>query len=97
MYSLVYYKPNNSQYAQQGAVSASSLITRLKYNTITNNSYKYQAAYGMAMANALAYGVPEGGYTIKDKIGYPVKQTPRFSKYSDGFTRCQVTSFANKI
>ena len=51
----------------------------------------------MAMANALAYGVPEGGYTIKDKIGYPVKQTPRFSKYSDGFTRCQVTSFANKI
>lgn len=97
MYSLVYYKPNNSQYAQQGAVSASSLITRLKYNTITNNSYKYQVAYGMAMANALAYGVPEGGYTIKDKIGYPVKQTPRFSKYSDGFTRCQVTSFANKI
>jgi hypothetical protein len=97
MYSLVYYKPNNSQYAQQGAVSASSLITRLKYNTITNNSYKYQTAYGMAMANALAYGVPEGGYTIKDKIGYPVKQTPTFSKYSDGFTRCQVTSFANKI
>jgi len=97
MYSLVYYKPNNSQYAQQGAVSASSLITRLKYNTITNNSYKYQVAYGMAMANALAYGVPEGGYTIKDKIGYPVKQTPTFSKYSDGFTRCQVTSFANKI
>jgi len=97
MYSLVYYKPNNYQYAQQGAVSASSLITRLKYNTITNNSYKYQAAYGMAMANALAYGVPEGGYTIKDKIGYPVKQTPRFSKYRDGFIRCQVTSFANKI
>lgn len=97
MYSPVHYKPSNSQYAQQGAVSASSLITRLKYNTITNNSYKYQVAYGMAMANALAYGVPEGGYTIKDKIGYPVKQTPTFSKYSDGFTRCQVTSFANKI
>ena len=97
MYSVVHYKPSNSQYAQQGAVSASSLITRLKYNTITNNSYKYQVAYGMAMANALAYGVPEGGYTIKDKIGYPVKQTPTFSKYTDGFTRCPVTSFANKI
>lgn len=97
MYSIVHYKPNNSQYAQQGAVSASSLITRLKYNTITNNSYKYQVAYGMAMANALAYGVPEGGYTIKDKIGYPLKQTPTFSKYSDGFKKCSVTSFANKI
>jgi hypothetical protein len=97
MYSLVYYKPNNSQYAQQGAVSASSLITRLKYNTITNNSYKYQAAYGMAMANALAYGVPEGGYTIKDKIGYPIKKTPTFSKYSDGFAKCESKSFSNMI
>jgi hypothetical protein len=96
-YSIVYYKPSNSQFAHQGAVSASSLITRLKYDTVTNNSYKYQKAYGMAMANALAYGVPEGGYTIKDKIGYPVKQTPTFSKYSDGFTRCPVKSFANKI
>jgi hypothetical protein len=97
MYSLVYYKPNNSQYAQQGAVSASSLITRLKYNTITNNSYKYQTAYGMAMANALAYGVPEGGYTIKDKIGYPIKKTPTFSKYSDGFAKCEAKSFSNMI
>jgi hypothetical protein len=97
MYSLVYYKPNNSQYAQQGAVSASSLITRLKYNTITNNSYKYQAAYGMAMANALAYGVPAGGYTIKDKIGYPIKKTPTFSKYSDGFAKCESKSFSNMI
>jgi len=97
MYSLVYYKPNNYQYAQQGAVSASSLITRLKYNTITNNSYKYQAAYGMAMANALAYGVPEGGYTIKDKIGYPIKKTPTFSKYSDGFAKCEAKTFSNII
>jgi len=96
-YSIVYYKPSNSQFAHQGAVSASSLITRLKYDTVTNNSYKYQSAYGMAMANALAYGVPEGGYTIKDKIGYPVKQTPTFSKYSEGFKKCPVTSFANKI
>jgi hypothetical protein len=97
MYSIVYYKPNNSQYAQQGAVSASSLITRLKYNTITNNTYKYQVAYGTALANALAYGVPEGGYTIKDKIGYPIKKTPTFSKYSDGFAKCEAKSFSNMI
>ena len=97
MYSVVYYKPNNSQYAQQGAVSASSLITRLKYNTITDNAYKYQVAYGKAVGNALAYGVPEGGYTIKDKIGYPVKKTPTFSKYSDGFKTCQVTKISNSI
>ena len=97
MYSVVYYKPNNSQYAQQGAVSASSLITRLKYNTITDNAYKYQVAYGKAVGNALAYGVPEGGYTIKDKIGYPIKQTPTFSKYSDGFKSCFATKISNII
>jgi len=80
------YKPNNPQYAQQGAVSSSSLITRLKYNTITNNTAVYRNALGKATANALAYGVPENGYTIKDKIGYPNKQTPVFSQYSDGYT-----------
>jgi hypothetical protein len=96
-YSIVYYKPNNSQFAQQGAVSSSSLITRLKYNTITNNAYTFQVAFGKAVGNALAYGVPEGGYTIKDKIGYPIKKTPTFSKYSDGFKSCQATKFSNII
>ena len=31
------YKPNNRQYATQGAVSSSSRILRLQYNTITKN------------------------------------------------------------
>lgn len=86
-----YYKPNNSGFAQQGAVSSSSLVTRLKYNTITNNGLAYQAAFGKATANALAYGVPEGGYTIKDKIGYPVKRTPVISKYT-GELACVINS-----
>ena len=75
-YSSVYYKPNNPQFAQQGAVSASSLITRKKYDSITHSSVLYRAAYGLQVANALAYGVSENGYTIKDKLGYPNKQTP---------------------
>jgi hypothetical protein len=89
-----YYKPNNSDFAQQGAVSSSSLITRLKYNTITNNGLAYQAAFGKATANALAYGVPEGGYTIKDKIGYPMKKTPVISKYT-GEVSCVVSGKVN--
>lgn len=79
-YVPIYYKPNNPQYSQQGAVTASSRLLRLKYNSITNSAVEYQNAYGKSVANALAYGVPEGGYTIKDKIGYPLKQTPKFGR-----------------
>lgn len=93
-YVKSYYKPNNSDFAQQGAVSSSSLITRLKYNTITNNGAAYQSAFGKATANALAYGVPEGGYTIKDKIGYPMKKTPVISKYT-GEVSCVVSGKVN--
>jgi len=67
----VMYKPNNPQFAQQGAVSASARLVRVKYNTINTIASTYTQAYGANTANALAYGVSERGYTIKDKIGYP--------------------------
>ncbi len=38
--SQVYYKPNNPQYAQQGAVSSSSRILKLTVDTITTNAHK---------------------------------------------------------
>lgn len=78
-YNRVYYKPNNYQYAQQGAVSASSRITRLKYNAITTSASSYRNAFGPHVANALAYGVPANGYTVKDKLGYPLPKTPTFT------------------
>lgn len=79
-YQPLYYKPNNYQFAQQGAVSASALTARVRYNSITNATAVYRNAYGPAVANALAYGVPENGYTIKDKIGYPNICYPVFPK-----------------
>jgi len=97
LYVKLYYKPNNPQFAQQGGVNSSDLITRKKYNSITNSSASYRTAFGGAVANALAYGVPSNGYTVKDKIGYPMKKTPTFSKYSDEMKQCSVTSFANAI
>lgn len=97
LYVKLYYKPNNPQFAQQGGVNSSDLITRKKYNSITNSSSSYRTAFGGAVANALAYGVPSNGYTVKDKIGYPMKKTPTFSKYSDEMKQCSVTSFANAI
>jgi hypothetical protein len=79
-YVPVYYKPNNSKFAQQGGVTASTRLLRLKYDTITDAGASLSKAYGMHTANALAYGVPQNGYTIKDKIGYPNTCTPVFSK-----------------
>ncbi len=88
-YKPVYYKPNNYNYNTQGAVDASERLLRLKYNTITDNASKYMNAFGVQVANALAYGVPEGGYTDKDKKGYPLNCTPKFSKYyTDGVRNC---------
>jgi hypothetical protein len=80
-YVPVHYKPNNSKFAQQGAVDSSSRLARLKLDTITKSGATYRVAFdkygaGNATANALAYGVPANGYTIKDKLGYPNKRTP---------------------
>ena len=99
LYVKLYYKPNNPQFAQQGGVSASDLITRKKYNSITNSTAAYRNANGLgsSVANALAYGVPSPGYTIKDKLGYPMKKTPTFSKYSTEMKQCTVTTIANAI
>jgi len=84
-YVPVIYKPSNAKFAHQGAVDSSSRLARLKYDTITNNGATYLQAFdkyglGNATANALSYGVPAGGYTIKDKLGYPLTRTPVFPK-----------------
>jgi hypothetical protein len=80
------YKPNNPLFAQQGGVSSSNRIARLKYDTITNNGYLFSQAYGNQVGNALAYGSESDKYTIKDKIGFPNIKTPVITKY--GATSC---------
>lgn len=91
------YKPNNSQFATQGAVSSGDLIARKKYNTITTVGSSYRSAFGAQTANSLAYGVPSYGYTVKDKIGFPIKCSPRFPKYSDKMIKCNVRTFTHII
>jgi hypothetical protein len=97
VYKKVYYKPNNSQFGQQGAVSSSSLINRIKYNTINTSAYKTSGnifgtlatkVYGGNISNALAYGVSDNPYTIKDKIGYPNITYPSFLKGSNIQRNC---------
>jgi hypothetical protein len=75
-FAPVFYKPNNSKFAQEGGVSSSTRVTRLKYDTITSNAALLAGAFGPQTANALAYGGPETTYTLKDKVGYPNIKTP---------------------
>lgn len=93
----IYYKPNNSQFATQGAVSSSDLIVRKKYDTITTAGASFRSSFGNQTANALAYGVPSNGYTIKDKVGFPLKCTPTFSKYNNIMKRCSIKKIVNAI
>jgi len=95
VFKNVIYKPSNPQFASQGGVSASSAIARVRYNTITNNTALYNNAYGLSVANALAYGVPENGYTIKDKLGYPLRSTPRFQPLSE-VMKCETCNTWNR-
>jgi hypothetical protein len=96
-YVPIYYKPNNPQFGVQGAVSSADLITRKKYDAITNVGSSFRSAYGDQTANAVAYGSSMYGYTIKDKIGYPTKKTPTFSKYSSEMKQCSMRKLANAI
>ena len=62
------YKPNNIQYATQGAVSSSSRIVRLKLNTINKNGKSFETAFGAQAANAGKYqGTSEAPYFVKSK------------------------------
>jgi hypothetical protein len=90
-YMPLHYKPKNPQFGQQGAVSASSLITRIKYDSITTTAGLYTKSIGSAVANALAYGTKDSTYTLKDKIGYPLKITPIINKYNGKLSCCKDT------
>ena len=87
-YTQVYYKPNNPGFAQQGAVDAGAYILRRKFDTITNNSLLYKKIYGNSVANAMGYGISDSVYTLKQKIGYPVKKTPVISPYKPNNNCC---------
>jgi hypothetical protein len=66
--STLVYKPNNIQYATQGAVDSSDRITRLKMNTINKNGGSFTNAWGASAANAGAYHGDVGApYFIKSK------------------------------
>ena len=83
--SKVYYKPNNCQYAQQGAVSAGSRLLRLKMQTINKNAVSIGNSYGSNASSALAYSSrPQAPFINKQKMnagGYSKKCQNTTFKY----------------
>jgi hypothetical protein len=59
------YKPNNIQYAKQGAVDSSDRLTRLKLNTINKNAASYAAVFGSSASKYL--GMASTPYFLKSK------------------------------
>lgn len=65
----LFYKPNNCQFAQQGGVSSSSRLLRLKLNTINSNANSIGKSYGKSAGSALAYsGRPQAPFINKEKM-----------------------------
>ena len=81
-YCSTIYKPNNPQFARQGAVSGSTRIQKLKSDTITSNGFSYYSAYGATMANAGNFqGTNESNnYFVKNR-NFPLTQYIVLDKY----------------
>lgn len=84
----VHYKPSNTAFATQGGVTASSVVTRLKYETITNATTAYTSHLGKAVGIALAYNIPAPGYSQKYVLGYPANCVPIADKYKNVMKQC---------
>ena len=84
----IYYKPNNPGYAQQGAVSASDRVARIKYEAVTDAASTFRSAYGAAAAaaNAYAYSINEGRYGDKWK-NFALTSTPKVDAVT-GAVKC---------
>ena len=72
---LVVYKPNNSQFAQQGAVSSSTRILKLNVTTIEKNLAGYNRDQKIGADNGIGPAVTTGGvpaipFLYKNKAPY---------------------------
>jgi hypothetical protein len=67
------FKPNNRQYACQGAVDSSTRIDRLKQTAVNKNAASLREAFGSEGASACAYrGVSDTPYFLKNKYQPPI-------------------------
>lgn len=65
--NLVVYKPNNYQYAQQGAVSSSTRMLKLNVNTITKNAASFKKK-NINYSPAISYNSSNNPFILKSKV-----------------------------
>jgi hypothetical protein len=67
--SQVYYKPNNPQFAKQGAVSSSTRILKLNVDTISTSAARNRRLRGSNISTSLVNGsAPFTPFIYKDKV-----------------------------
>ena len=67
------YKPNNSSFQTQGAVSSSLRTLQKDVNTINKNGASFKSSYGLQAANAGKYSSNSNGpYFVKSKQSKPI-------------------------
>jgi hypothetical protein len=67
------FKPNNRQYACQGAVDSSTRIDRLKQTAVNKNAASLREAFGSEGASACAFrGISDTPYFLKSKYQPPI-------------------------
>jgi hypothetical protein len=82
------YKPSNTQFATQGAVSSSTRLLKLQVDTITQNGNSFCSAWGAEGANAGKYqGTSMTPYFLKNKYNPGLPNCYRYSG-SGNYTSC---------
>jgi len=72
IHSTTIYKPSNTNYSKQGAVSSGLRLANLKRNAITNNANSFKKIYGFSAANAGKYNTySDTPFLIKSKYAQP--------------------------
>jgi hypothetical protein len=92
-YIPVYYKPSNSKYANQGAVSGGERVFRLKYDTVMYGGQATNTPYGLLKPTALAYSTGGNAYRLKDKIGVDAPLVPIFPAGGGPMRTCASARF----
>lgn len=68
----IYYKPNNTQFSQQGPVNSSILINRKKYDTITEVGLLLRTIKSINLSNSLAYNIANNGSIKNGDKPFPI-------------------------
>ncbi len=64
------YRPLNTYFAQNGAVSASAFVSKKKYNTVTNNAVNYFSGHYRRFDDSAITAAAVAGYSQKTILGF---------------------------